>query len=63
MGCLGLSTLWASGAAGMYLRSRGEKEVEVLRRLLAARSGIAAGVRGSLSLYSPMEAARRDTLR
>jgi len=44
MECPGLSTLWASGPAGMYLRSRGEKEVEVLCRLLAARSGVAAGI-------------------
>jgi len=44
MGRPRLSTLWASGAAGMYLRSRGEEEVEVLCRLLAARSGVGAGI-------------------
>ncbi len=38
MGCPGLFILWTSGAAGMYLWSRGEKEVEILRRLPAARS-------------------------
>ena len=46
MGCPGLSALWASGAASMYLWSRGEKEVEVLRRLPAARGRIAAGLHG-----------------
>ena len=66
MGCPGLSTLWANGATSMYLWSGIENEVEVLRRLPAARSRIAAGVRSSLEfgrfLYSPMEAAIRDTL-
>ncbi len=42
MGCPGLSTLWASGAASLYLWSRGAKEVEILCRLPAARSGITA---------------------
>jgi hypothetical protein len=47
MECPGLSALWASGAASMYLWSRSEKELEVLRRLPAARGRIAAGLQGS----------------
>ena len=38
----GLSTLWASGAAPMYVWSRGAKEVEILRCLPAARRGLAS---------------------
>ena len=38
--CPRLSTLWASDAATLCLWSRGEKEVEILRRLPAARSGL-----------------------
>ena len=53
MGCPGLSALWASGAASMYLWSRGEKEVEVLRRLPAARGRIAAGLHGSCQTRYP----------
>ena len=40
VGCPRLSTLWASDAATLYLWSRGEKEVEVLRRLPATGSGL-----------------------
>ena len=39
----GLSILRASGAASMYVWGRGEKEVEVLRRLSASRSSLVAG--------------------
>ena len=45
MGCPGMSILWASGAASLYLWSRSEKAVEVLRRLSTARSRIVAGIR------------------
>ena len=40
MGCERLPTLWASGAPTMFLWSRGEKEVEVLRRLPTTRGRI-----------------------
>jgi hypothetical protein len=40
VGCPQLSTLWASDAATLCLWSRGEKEVEILRRLSPARSGL-----------------------
>ena len=64
MGRPGLSTLWASGAASMYLWSRGEKELEVLCGLLAARSRIGIGVRGSLEFARLLsEDARPDCLR
>ncbi len=45
MGCERLSTLWASGAATMSLWSRGEKEVEVLRRLSAPGSRLVSSDR------------------
>ena len=41
MGRRGLPTLWASGAAPMYLWSRREKAVEILCRMSAARRGLA----------------------